>query len=290
MTCHGDVGAMPNSSPNHHGKSLGDMPGSRCFECFDVCCEVPMLSMLFLVPRVLWDDLCYCLRSRVVFEILGFLKGRGRWGISFLEHEPIKELGYTSYFMYFIEQAGIPTVLKANVLTVDTFKQWHTVPSAKKKAAFFLGFCGTHGVSSAKPKSKKRTVDRGMGSLWCIKLPMTCFMIGTPLAPRSAKRQQRHAPKFLRMDTPNNSQICRRARYFFQTIIIGIYVPCTGGLGEPFSNKNPQRKVPNHRVELELVKVSWDQMRHPKEDFFEGFRGFRVGGSYDPQGGPLQNK
>lgn len=161
---------------------------------------------------------------------------------------------------------------------------------SKKKAAFFLGFCGTHGVSSAKPKSKKRTVDRGMGSLWCIKLPMTCFMIGTPLAPRSAKRQQRHAPKFLRMDTPNNSQICRRARYFFQTIIIGIYVPCTGGLGEPFSNKNPQRKVPNHRVELELVKVSWDQMRHPKEDFFEGFRGFRVGGSYDPQGGPLQNK
>lgn len=137
MTCHGDVGAMPNSSPNHHGKSLGDMPGSRCFECFDVCCEVPMLSMLFLVPRVLWDDLCYCLRSRVVFEILGFLKGRGRWGISFLEHEPIKELGYTSYFMYFIEQAGIPTVLKANVLTVDTFKQWHTVPSAKKKSGLF---------------------------------------------------------------------------------------------------------------------------------------------------------
>ena len=69
MTCHGDVGAMPNSSQkNHHGKSVGDMPGSRCF---DVCWEVPMLSMLFLVPRVLWGDLCSCLRSRVVFGIRG---------------------------------------------------------------------------------------------------------------------------------------------------------------------------------------------------------------------------
>ena len=47
-------------------------------------------------------------------------------------------------------------------------------------------------------------------------------------------------------------------------------------LGEPFSNKSPHLQVPNHRVELELVKVSWDQMRHPKEDFW-GVQGFQGG-------------
>ena len=96
-------------------------------------------------------------------------------------------------------------------------------------------FFGPVEPSRTKPK---KLADLGMGSLWCIKLPMTCFMIGTPLA----TLQNANARKFYEW-IPQNSQIGISARDFFQTIMFKYLrsMDRMSILGEPFSNYSPTK-------------------------------------------------